>query len=139
VNRENRGDLLTLLRSEWVAHEKRKEMQLKSPTSTPVTEYSKQFLQGMVDRMSMSFHKYGRVAEAYPGKVDAIESLKRRLDKYKATGNTEWLMDVANFAMIEFMHPRHPEAHFEPTDSNASPGRKWHGELDHSARGNQEL
>jgi hypothetical protein len=32
-------------------------------------------------------------------------------------------MDVENFAMIEFMHPRHAGAHFVGTDSDQSPGR----------------
>ncbi len=89
----------------------------------PPSEFCKQFVQGMVDRMAMSFFKYGRVADAYPKKVDAIASLERRLAMYKQTGNGDWLMDVANFAMIEFMHPRHPDFHFRPTDSHESPGR----------------
>lgn len=89
----------------------------------PPTEFSEQFLAGMVARMGMSFHKYGRVAEAYPDNIDALASLRERLSKYRATGNTEWLMDVANFAMIEFMYPRHDNAHFEATDSVDSPGR----------------
>jgi hypothetical protein len=92
----------------------------------PSTEFSVPFVQGMVDRMNMSYFKYGAVAEAYPEKVDAIASLRKRLDRYEETGNTEWLMDVGNFAMIEFMRPRHPNAHFESTDSDQSPGRKWH-------------
>jgi hypothetical protein len=79
----------------------------------------------MYDRMAVSFCKYGKVADAYPAKVDAIESLKKRLDKYMETGNSEWLMDVANFAMIEFMYPRHTTAHYRPTDSAESPGRVW--------------
>ncbi len=93
------------------------------PQWLPPTEFSEQFTTYMQNRMAVSFHKYGPVANAYPVKVDAIESLKKRLDKYAETGNTEWLVDVANFAMIEFMHPRHPAAHFEGTDSHASPGR----------------
>lgn len=88
------------------------------------TETSLAFMDGMKDRMLVSFHKYGPVAEAYPHKVDAITSLTDRLRKYAATGNTEFLIDAANFAMIEFMHPRHPEAHFRPTDSDESPGRR---------------
>jgi len=87
------------------------------------TEVSETFIQGMRDRMVVSFHKYGPVADAYPGKVDAIASLQERINRYKETGNTEWLMDVGNFAMIEFMCPRHPSAHFEGTDADASPGR----------------
>ncbi len=87
------------------------------------TEVSIRFLQGMADRMAVSYAKYGPVAAAYPEKVDALESLFARFHKYKDTGNTEWLIDVSNFAMIEFMHPRHPLAHFRATDSNESIGR----------------
>ena len=93
----------------------------------PDSEFSLDFVQGMCDRMGMSFFKYGRVAAAYPTKVDAIANLKLRLDRYEHDGNTEWLMDVANFAMIEFMHPKHPDAHFSPRDN--SPGRIWNGEV----------
>lgn len=98
----------------------------------PETEFSADFAQGMADRMAVSYCKYGRVAEAYPARVDAIASLRRRLEKYEQTGNTEWLIDVANFAMIEFMHPSHKNAHFAATDAKASPGRKWRGEVDAS-------
>lgn len=97
------------------------EFYLKAPC--PTSEYSKPFLQGMVDRMAVSYHKYGAVDDAYPDRVDALASLSRRLEEYARTGNTEFLIDAANFAMIEFMCPRHPEAHFEATDSAASPGR----------------
>lgn len=93
--------------------------------NVPASETSISFHQGMVDRMAVSFHKYGPVAEAYPEKVDAIKSLVARLERYANDGNTEWLMDVANFAMIEFMHPAHPKAHYRATDSRESPGRVW--------------
>jgi hypothetical protein len=83
-------------------------------------ESSMQFHQGMVDRMALSYYKYGPVAKA---NINAIESLQLRLKKYAETGNTEFLMDAANFAMMEFMRPSHPDAFFEPTDSNQSPGR----------------
>jgi hypothetical protein len=91
----------------------------------PDTEVSEPFIQGMRDRMGVSYCKYGAVADAYPSRVDALASLRQRLEKYAADGNTEWLMDVANFAMIEFMHPRHERAHFKATDSDQSPGRVW--------------
>ena len=78
------------------------------------SEVSRPFLQGMADRMATSFHKYGPITQAYPKDLDAIASLKYRLEKYEETGNTEWLIDVANFAMIEFMLPHHPDAHFDP-------------------------
>ena len=101
---------------------------LEWPDGVPDTEFSQQFLQGMLDRMAVSHAKYGALALAYPYKVDAMRSLQTRLDKYYATGNTEYLMDAANFAMIEFMRPSHTDAHYTPTDR--SPGRNWKGEVD---------
>lgn len=91
----------------------------------PVSEFSQPFVQGMADRMAMSYSTYGKVKDAFPDKVDVIGSLKKRLTKYLETGNTEWLMDVANFAMIEFMHPSIGHAEFKPTSAKESPGRKW--------------
>lgn len=118
---------------------------VEGPRGIPETEWSWHFLQGMVNRMSMSFLKYGAIATAYPKKVNAVESLLLRLKAYlgtevfleacskvmaapdirhrRTTGNTEYLMDAANFAMIEFMHPALPDAFYEPTDSDGSTGR----------------
>lgn len=104
------------------------------------SEFSETFIQGMRDRMQVSYHKYGPVADAYPGKVSALESLQARLDKYMSTGNTEFLMDAANFAMIEFMLPSHPSAHFRPTDSNESPGRAaYDTSFEATSKSNKEL
>lgn len=89
----------------------------------PETEYSPDFLQGMLDRMAVSFHKYGPVAKAYPHDLSALKSLQQRLDKYLETGNTEYLIDAANFAMIEFLRPSVKDAYFKATDSDESPGR----------------
>ena len=89
------------------------------------TEFSEEFTQGMRDRMVVSYYKYGPIIDAYPNKVNAIESLKLRLDKYAETGNTEYLMDVGNFAMIEFILPNHKKAFYKATDSDKSPGRVW--------------
>jgi len=103
-------------------------------TGVPNSEFSLTFVQGMANRMQTSYFKYGELRKAYPHPVDALGSLKLRLEKYEKTGNTEFLMDAANFCMIEFMRPRHPEAHFKPSDSKESPGRKWDGEVDPSQR-----
>lgn len=91
--------------------------------ATLATETSRRFHDLMDAAMLVSFYKYGAVADAYPEKVNAIESLKLRLDKYAATGNAEYLVDVANFAMIEFMHPANPDAFYKATDKDGSPGR----------------
>ncbi len=87
------------------------------------TEFSSKFIEGMRERMVVSHYKYGFIAEGFPEKVDAVGSLMQRLRKYADTGNTEYLMDAANFCMVEFLHPRHPQAHFQATDDSGSPGR----------------
>lgn len=89
----------------------------------PKSEFSEEFIELMRNRMEMSFHKYGAIADAYPNKVSAIESAFMRVDKYIDTGNKEFLVDAANFIMIEFIHPCVVEAYFKATDSSESPGR----------------
>lgn len=87
------------------------------------TEYSEDFDAKRKNRMVMSYYKYGHVRDNYQScKVDAVKTLEQRLALYKKTGNTEWLVDVANMAMIEYMYPQHPEAHFRATSSEESPG-----------------
>jgi len=78
----------------------------------------------MVNRMAVSNHKYGRLQDncGPRGNIDALACLIQRLDEYALTGNTEFLIDAANFAMIEFIVPSHPHAHFKATDSDESPG-----------------
>lgn len=83
---------------------------------------SLKFFDGMKQRMLISHFKYGDTREGYPEKINALNSLQRRIEMYLSTGNAEYLMDVANFAMIEFMHPSLPHAFFKPTDSDGSPG-----------------
>ena len=107
------------------------------PDGVPLSEIDRQFIQGMMDRMAMSYHKYGAVKDGYPKKVCALRSMQVRLDKYADDGNLEHLMDAANFIMIEFMCPSEPTAHFTPTDR--SPGRAWRDEVDLSQRGNKDI
>lgn len=85
-------------------------------------DFSEDFIQKMRNRIVVSHYKYGWMRDTYPEIGDAIASLKERLELYEKTGNLEHLIDVANFAMIEFMLPRHPKAHFEAQDSDKSPG-----------------
>lgn len=85
------------------------------------TEYSERFDNIRKGMMVMSFYKYGAMQENYKQEktIDAIGSLKKRLQKYEDTGNTEFLADIANFAMIEFMYPQHVGAQYKPTDSGS--------------------
>lgn len=83
------------------------------------TEYSEKFDNIRKNMMIMSYYKYGPLKDNYGNYkcMNAIENLKIRLDKYLETGNTEYLADVANFAMLEFMHPSIEGAGYKPTDN----------------------
>jgi hypothetical protein len=89
----------------------------------PKSEYSFVFLQGMLNRMSVSYFKYGAIADGFPHNVSALASLQRALEAYVETGNTEYLIDASNYAMIEFMCPSLPGARFVATDSGDALGR----------------
>lgn len=90
----------------------------------PLTEFDPEFVVRMVQAMMVSFHKYGRVNDAYPLKFDASSDVRARMGKYRATGNKHFLVDAANFAMIEAMCPA-PErkAAYLGNDAADSPGR----------------
>lgn len=84
------------------------------------TEYSERFDNIRKNMMIMSYYKYGPLKDNYGNYkcMNAIENLKIRLQKYLDTGNTEYLADVANFAMLEFMHPSIEGARYKPTDNS---------------------
>lgn len=87
------------------------------------TEYSTRFDELRRNRVEMSFFKYGPARKNFAtGNVQAIPTMQRCVDKYKETGNTEYLLDAANYLMFEFMYPQHPKAHFRATDSKESAG-----------------
>lgn len=88
------------------------------------TEYCYEFDDKRKNAMVTSYDKYGPMAENYRGpdrNVDPIASLKMRLQKYEETGNLDYLIDVANFAMIEFMYPKQG-SYYRSTTAEESPG-----------------
>jgi hypothetical protein len=85
-------------------------------------EYSEEFDKLRKNRVEVSFYKYGASRDNFAsGRVDAIGSLELCLEKFKKTGNTEYLLDVANYAMFRYMYPL-PGEYFKPTDSSQSAG-----------------
>ena len=90
-------------------------------------EFLKNF-QLMANRMAVSHHKYGILEAKYPDSAHAIDSAMQRIELYKKTGNTEHVIDAANFLMIEHLFPSHKKAHFRATSSQESPGIKYKGE-----------
>lgn len=85
-------------------------------------DWSSDFIEKMKNRIEVSHYKYGWMSKTYPELAQAYKCIEERLELYKKTKNLEYLVDVANFAMIESMHPSLEGAKFISTDSDKSPG-----------------
>ena len=86
------------------------------------TDYSEEFDKKRKALIQQSYFKYGKASRNFAtGNVDAIGSLEKCLEKFKESGNTEYLCDIANYAMFRFMFPKKGE-YFRHTDSDDSAG-----------------
>ncbi|MFA6813461.1 MAG: hypothetical protein WCR45_10330 [Bacteroidaceae bacterium] len=62
------------------------------------------------------------MSNTYPELAQAVKCIRERLEMYEKTHNLEHLVDVANFAQIEFRFPSYSDAKYTPQDSDKSPG-----------------
>ncbi len=74
------------------------------------------FVLGMQNRLIMAGFRYARFADLEKRAFDFLEGIEKKLAAYKRTGNTEHLVDLANYAMLEWIWPSHPDAHFRAED-----------------------
>lgn len=85
-------------------------------------EYSTEFDKLRQNRVEVSFHKYGSARDNFAGgRVDAIATAELCIDAFKKDGNTEHLIDAANYLMFRYMYP-YPGEHFKSTGSSESVG-----------------
>lgn len=88
------------------------------------TEWSKEFESLMRNRLIVGSFRYGRLGIANKPQYDRCRDIKRRLELYQETGNTENLVDIANLALCEFVEGQHPLKHFAATDSEVHSPQK---------------
>lgn len=96
------------------------------PEKAPKTQFSIPFIQGMLNRVAVGFFRYGdnnnkKNSTNKVKRLSVEQRIARVLDKYHKTGNTEFLIDVANYAMLEFLNPEKRDATFNPSDSDPTP------------------
>lgn len=85
-------------------------------------EYSAYFDHLRKLAVETSYFKYGPARDNFGGgRVDAIKTAELCLEAFKKDGNTEHLIDVANYCMFRFMYPM-PGEDFKHTDSDKSVG-----------------
>ena len=86
-------------------------------------EYSLDFDEKRKYRVKVSYHKYGSAKQNFStGNVHTIPTMELCVKKYQETGNTEYLLDAANYLMFEYMYPQIKGAYFKATDSKDSAG-----------------
>lgn len=86
-------------------------------------DYSLKFDELRKHRVEQSYYKYGPAKKNFgEGLVDALGTTELCIEKYKKTGNTEYLCDAANYMMFEFMFPKVDGAYFVGTGSEDSAG-----------------
>lgn len=71
------------------------------------------FLGLMGNRMIQGYFRYGYYKEHHR---DLPQGIEDRLKLYRETKNKEYLLDIGNFAMIEFDHPFLEDTYFESVD-----------------------
>lgn len=87
-----------------------------------MNDYSEQFDKERRYRVEVSHYKYGPARENFAtGRVDAIATAERCIEKFKKTKNLEFLIDAANYLMFRYMFPM-PGEFFKATDSSESAG-----------------
>lgn len=65
----------------------------------------KDFIEKMKNALEVSHYKYGWPSQTYPELAKAYKCAKERVELYIRTHNLEYLVDTANFLMLEYMFP----------------------------------
>lgn len=96
---------------------------LKLPTLKLLTyadliksEWSPKFEQLMRNRLIMGALRYGLLNAPGKPRYDRMSRILDCLIEYKETGNQEFLVDIANLALVEFEEGKHPKRHFTSID-----------------------
>lgn len=95
---------------------------MKSREEILKEDFSEEFINKMRNAMEMSYYKYGHAKKTYPELAQANKCIQERLNLYLKTHNKDYLVDIANFALLEFKYPEFEDAKYEPGDSDQSPG-----------------
>lgn len=72
------------------------------------------------DKLLMGYYRYTDPTNLHPTareiKFDYIEALKNKIKRYEETHNLELLVDIRNYAMLEFRKPKYADAYYENED-----------------------
>lgn len=88
------------------------------------TEWDLEFERLMRNRMLMGALRYATMSKkgvmAGSGKHwDLLKPITAKLHAYGETGNSEYLVDIANYCMLAFRFDPHPKKHFAALDDTS--------------------
>ena len=86
------------------------------------SEWSQDFENHMRARLIQGAFRYGLMGSKDKPKFDRMESILKRVKKYNETGNIEFLVDIANLALLEYVEGDHPKKHFKSIDDGEHVG-----------------
>ena len=81
-----------------------------------LSEWSKLFEKLMRNRLIFGAFRYGKIHDKNKPNWDRVDSIFKRTKLYQETGNREFLVDIANLALLEFEEGSHPKSHFKSND-----------------------
>ncbi len=95
-------------------------VRMPSLSQLTATEWSPRFEQLMRNRLLMGAFRYGQFADGAETKApyDLVGAVRRKIGSYAETGNTEYLVDAANYLLLEFEFGQHPSRHFHARDDH---------------------
>ena len=74
------------------------------------TEWNETFDKLAKGKMIQASFRYGLLKDN--NSYDFIEAMKNKIRRYEATHNLELLVDIRNYAMLEFKKPKYPDAYY---------------------------
>ncbi len=84
------------------------------------TEWVPLFEKLMRNRLVMGALRYGTLERKRKigHKWDLMGAVEKKAALYNETGNTEYLVDIANYCLLEFECGSHPKKHFKALDNH---------------------
>lgn len=81
-------------------------------------QWNIRFFELCSNRMVLGAFRYGCLAaqKRYGNRRRNVDSIIERANLFLSTGNLEYLVDIANLAMVEFTIGQHPKRHWAATD-----------------------
>ena len=107
-----------LVLTEWIPEFEdgiREQQNVRPPDRDRAAQLD-EFFQLMRNRLIFGAFRYGRMQDSSKGSFDCIGSILKRLALYREVGNDELLVDIANLALVEHRHSRHPGLHYGAKD-----------------------